>query len=232
MRYLVTGGTGFIGSHLVDRLLTNDHEVLVLDNFFAGKEENLVQHKNNSSLKIFKQSVTEDITDVFDQGKIDAVFHLAALPRLQFSIDHPIEAHNVNINGTLNLLQACRNFGIKRFILSSSSSVYGQHDKTPLVETLPPHIIVPYALQKLTSEYYCQIYYQLYGIETIILRYFSVYGPRQNPRGPYGQAVPKFFDNVIHHQPPSITGDGTQTRSPKVSLEEGLKTTYNYFLQK
>ena len=173
MKYLVTGGAGFIGSHLTDQLLNDGHKVIVLDNFFAGREENLAHHKNNKNLEIVRASVTEDTTNVFRDGKIDAVFHLAALPRLQFSIDYPIEAHNVNINGTMNLLQACRNYGIKLFIFSSSSSIYGNQEKLPLVETMPPNPLVPYALQKLTGEYYCKIYFELFGLETVSLRYFS-----------------------------------------------------------
>lgn len=212
MRYLVTGGAGFIGSHIVDRLLSDGHEVIVLDNFVAGKEKNLAQHKDNKNLTIVPASVAEDLTEVFGRGKIDAVFHLAALPRLQFSIDYPIEAHNVNINGTMNLLQACRSYGIKRFIFSSSSSIYGNQDNLPFTETMVPDIMVPYALQKLTGEYYCQIYHALYGLETVALRYFSVYGPRQVPGGSYAQALPIFMDKVCKGESPTITGNGKQTR--------------------
>lgn len=212
MKYLVTGGGGFIGSHIVDRLITDGSSVCVLDNFIAGKKENLRQHLNNERLKIYELSITEDLTAVFKDNKFDCVFHLAALPRVQFSIDYPIESHNVNIDGTLNLLQSCRNFGVNRFVFSSSSSIYGNQTKLPLVETMEPNVLVPYALQKLTGEYYCQIFYKLYGVETVILRYFSVYGPRQNPSGGYAQLIPKFIKLVSAGKQPLINGNGQHTR--------------------
>ncbi len=212
MKYLVTGGAGFIGSHLVDSLLEQQNTVVVVDNFFNGKEDNLTKHKNNPNLIVYKQSITEDLTDVFDSDNIDAVFHLAALPRVQFSIQYPIEAHNVNINGTINLLQSCRNFGVKKFIFSSSSSIYGNQTKLPLVETMVPDVLYPYAIQKLTGEHYCRVYWQLYGIETIMLRYFSVYGPRQNPNSNYGQVVPNIINAVINGKTFTKYGSGQHTR--------------------
>jgi UDP-glucose 4-epimerase len=217
VKYLVTGGAGFIGSHLVDRLITEDHKVTVVDNFINGRKENLQQHGGNENLKIFCQSITEDLTDVFGKVEYDCVFHLAALPRLEFSIDYPIEAHNVNINGTLNLLQACRSFGAKRFIFSSSSSIYGKQKKQPLTEDMvASNFLVPYALQKITGEHYCKLYFQLYGLKTIVLRYFSVYGPRQNPASPYSQLIARSMARAIKNDPkdrPFITGDGNQARA-------------------
>lgn len=217
MKYLVTGGAGFIGSHLVDRLLSDGEEVYVLDNFIAGNKDNLRQHLGNKKLKIYELSVTEDLTEIFKGNNFDCVFHLAALPRLEFSIDYPIEAHNVNIDGTLNLLQACRNFSTEKFVFSSSSSVYGRKKIQPLTETMATEdFLVPYALQKFTSENYCKLYYQLYNLQTVILRYFSVYGPRQNPTGPYSQLIPSSLARAIKGDPkdqPFITGDGTQARA-------------------
>lgn len=217
MKYLVTGGAGFIGSHLIDRLISDGHQVIVLDNFVNGRQENLVQHDGNENLKVIRKSITEDLTEIFKNNEFDCVFHFAALPRLEFSIDYPVEAHNVNIDGTLNLLQACRSFGAKRFIFSSSSSVYGKQKKQPLKETMiADDYLVPYALQKITGEHYCRLYYQLYGLKTIILRYFSVYGPRQNPASPYSQLIPRSMVRAIKNNPkdrPFITGDGTQARA-------------------
>jgi nucleoside-diphosphate-sugar epimerase len=217
MNCLVTGGAGFIGSHLVDRLISDGHKVVIIDNFINGRKENLQQHKGNKNLKIFCQSVTEDLTDVFGKVEYDCVFHLAALPRLEFSIDYPIEAHNVNINGTLNLLQACRSFGAKRFIFSSSSSIYGKQKKQPLTEDMVANdFLVPYALQKITGEHYCKLYFHLYGLKTIVLRYFSVYGPRQNPASPYSQLIARSMARAIKNDlkdRPFITGDGNQARA-------------------
>lgn len=210
--YLVTGGAGFIGSHLTDRLLADGHHVVVLDDFSLGKKENLAHHKGHQSLVIVKKSITSNLTALFEKHNFDAVFHLAALPRVQYSIAHPRESHEANLNGTLNLLLTCKQFGVKRFISSSSSSVYGDQSTMPLVETMYPLPISPYALHKLVGEHYCRLFHMLYGIETISLRYFNVYGPRQNPGGAYAGQIPKFFDKFLKGETPVINGDGEQTR--------------------
>ncbi len=207
--YLVTGGAGFIGSHLVDRLLTDGHRVVVLDDFSLGKKENLPKHKN---LKIYKKSICDNLVAIFKKYKFDAVFHLAALPRVQFSIAYPRESHEANINGTLNLLLAAKKFDVKRFVYSSSSSVYGNQAIMPLVETMPAKPISPYALQKYVGEEYCRLFHLLYDMETISLRYFNVYGARQNPDGAYAGQIPKFFSKLLRGETPVINGDGTQTR--------------------
>lgn len=212
MKFLVTGGAGFIGSHLVERCLASGETVVVVDNFSTGREKNVAHLRGNKNLKLMDTDITGDLTEIFRLGPFDGVFHLAALPRVQFSIDFPIEAHNVNVNGTLNLLQACRNFGVKRFIFSSSSSVYGAQKRLPLKESVTPEPMAPYPLQKLTAERYCQLYYQLYGVEVIILRYFSVYGPRQNPEGNYAQVIAKFIGLASRGENLVINGDGRQTR--------------------
>ena len=209
MKYLVTGGAGFIGSHLVDRLLVDGHQVVVLDDFSLGKKENLAKHKN---LKIYKKSICDNLAALFKKHRFDAVFHLAALPRVQFSIAKPRESHEVNVNGTLNLLLAAKEFGVKRFVYSSSSSVYGNQPTLPLVETMPAKPISPYALQKYVGEEYCRLFHMLYGLETVSLRYFNVYGPRQNPEGAYAGQIPKFFSKLFKNETPVINGDGTQTR--------------------
>ena len=173
MKYLVTGGAGFIGSHLVERLINLGHKVVVIDDFSLGKEENLIKDNN---LTVYRKNICDDLSEIFNEDKFDAVFHLAALPRVQFSIKEPIKTHNANINGILNLLDYCRRFNIKRFVFSSSSSVYGDQEKLPFTEVMNPNPMSPYALHKLVGEYYCSLFNMLYGVETISLRYFNVYG--------------------------------------------------------
>ena len=191
--YIVTGGAGFIGSHLVDRLLTDGHEVIVIDNFSGGREENIPPRPH---LTVYRQSITEDLSAIFKKHPTDAVFHLAALPRVQFSIAKPWESHEANTDGTLKLLIAARDAGVKRFVYSSSSSVYGDQI-IPLAEMMEPKPISPYALQKLIGEHYCRLFVLLYGLETVSLRYFNVYGPRQNPDGAYAGQIPKFFNKFL-----------------------------------
>jgi UDP-glucose 4-epimerase len=212
MAYLVTGGAGFIGSNLVDELLMQKKEVLVIDDFSSGKQENLAQHKADNKLKIFKRSVCDNLEDIASEYQIDAVFHLAALPRVQFSIKEPIKTHNVNVNGTLNLLNLCKNHNVKRFVFSSSSSIYGDQDKMPLNEKMQPNPMSPYALHKLIGENYCKMFNFLYGIETVSLRYFNVYGPRQDASGEYSCLIPKFIQHASKGKQPVINGDGRQTR--------------------
>ncbi|MEK6922565.1 MAG: NAD-dependent epimerase/dehydratase family protein [Nanoarchaeota archaeon] len=212
MNVLVTGGAGFIGSHLVDKLLEQNQKVIVIDDFSLGKEENLEQHNNNQNLTIYKKSICEDLTNIFKENKIETVFHVAALPRVQFSIQNPIETHNANVNGTINLLNLCKKFNAKRFIFSSSSSIYGDQDKLPLQETFTPNPMSPYALHKLIGEHYCTLFHKLYKIETINLRYFNVYGPRQSPDGGYACLIPKFIKLISSNTQPTINGDGNQTR--------------------
>ena len=210
--YLVTGGAGFIGSHLVDRLLADGHAVIVIDDFSSGREENLVQHHDNKNLTIVHCSINEPLDDLFLGEKIDAVFHLAAIPRVQYSIQFPAETHHANVNGTFNLLEMCRRHGVKRFVFSSSSSVYGDQPTLPKVETMIPDPISPYALHKLIGEQYCGVYHTIFGLETIALRYFNVYGVRQNPEGDYACLIPKFIKMISQGVAPRINGDGLQTR--------------------
>lgn len=204
MKYIVTGGAGFIGSHLVDRLLALHHEVIVID---PAENENLAHHEN---LTVHKASVCADLSQFFKE--IDGVFHLAAIPRVQYSIQHPIKTNEVNVDGTLNLLALSKKFGVKRFIFSSSSSIYGEQEIMPLKESMPPNPMSPYALQKYIGEQYCRLYYMLYGLKTISLRYFNVYGPRQDPEGEYANLIPKFIMSINNNQQPTIYGDGEQTR--------------------
>ncbi len=208
MNVIVTGGAGFIGSNLAEELLKIGDEVIVIDDFSNGKEKNLAKHKN---LKVVRKSILdEDIKENFNG--IDVVYHLAALPRVQFSIVNPEETHEVNVNGTLKLLEICKEKNVKRFIFSSSSSVYGNQKKLPLREDMNPNPISPYALHKLVGEHYCRLYHLLYGIETLSLRYFNVYGPKQDPSGQYAILIPKFINNALSGKELVINGDGNQTR--------------------
>ncbi len=215
MNYLVTGGAGFIGSNLVDRLVKEGHRAIVIDDFSLGKEENIANHSNNPDnphFILYRKSICDNLSSIFEKEGIDAVFHLAALPRVQFSIDYPQKTHEVNTNGTFNLLYACKQFGVKRFIYSSSSSVYGDQESLPMTEDMKPDPLSPYALQKLIGEEYCKLFTFLYGMETISLRYFNVYGPRQDHTSGYANLIPKFIFLIEKNRRPTINGDGNQTR--------------------
>ena len=209
---LLTGGAEFIGSHIADKLLEFDHEVILIDNFSLGKEENIAHHKENKKLQLYKTDICSNLDSIFKKHKIDIVFHIAALPRVQFSIKNPVETNNANVNGTLNLLNLCRNYGVKRFVFSSSSSVYGNQEKLPLKESMLTNPLSPYGLQKLIGENYCRLFNIIYGMETISLRYFNVFGPRQDPEGDYACLIPKFIKLMKEEKQPVIYGDGEQTR--------------------
>lgn len=204
---LVTGGAGFIGSHLTARLLKDGYNVTVIDDLSEGRWENLPKHPN--LIKI-EASILDNVAK-FVEGR-DVIFHLAALPRVQRSIKHPRETHYVNVDGTLNLLLAAREKGVKKFVFASSSSVYGEQDRLPFTEAMKPNPISPYALQKLISEEYCQLFSTLWALETVCLRYFSVYGPGMSPEGNYALLVPKFIKLIAQDKAPIINGDGQQTR--------------------
>ena len=208
MRYLVTGGAGFIGSHLVERLLENDNIVVVLGDFSEGKLEYLPL--DNPNLVIYEASILEPIRELF--AYIDIVFHLAALPRPQKSIVEPEGANDVNVTGTLRVLMACRENKVKRMVFASSASLYGEQDKTPTPEWVEPHPMSPYGLQKRIGEEYCQLFESLYGLETNCLRLFNVYGDRMNPNGEYASMMPKFIALLKAGQRPPIYGTGFQSR--------------------
>jgi len=207
----VTGGAGFIGSNLVDRLLEECQEVVVIDNFFSGKRENLQKHKNNPKLKICKADICNSEIEKYLAGA-EMIFHLAAIPSVQYSLKNPEETDKVNIGGTLRLLESAREAGVKRFVFSSSCAVYGDKERLPLVETMKPEPKSPYAIQKNTSEHYCNLYHNAYGLETICLRYFNVFGPHQDPNSEYSSLIPKFIKLIKSSTPPTINGDGKQTR--------------------
>ena len=210
MKCLVVGGAGFIGSNLVDRLIKDEHEVQVWDNLSTGKRNNV------NPLAYF---INCDITGNYDARKVlmsefkpDVVFHLAAMARVQPSIENPIEYHNANVNGMLNILNLCVECGVKRFIFSSSSSVYGDAEQVPTTEECKLNPMSPYALHKLIGEQYCKLYSELYGLETVSLRYFNVYGERQPTEGAYCLVMGVFAQQLLNGELMTINGDGEQRR--------------------
>lgn len=205
--YLVTGGAGFIGSNLADHLLRAGHSVRILDDFSSGKRENLP-----AGAEVLSGSVADmEACRRAVQG-VRYVLHLAAMPSVPRSVELPAETHTANVTGTLNLLIAARDAGVRRLVFSSSSAVYGESPTLPKHEGMNPSPLSPYAVHKITGEYYCRVFYQLYGLETVSLRYFNVFGPRQNPASPYAAVIPRFITAILRDEPPVIYGDGQQTR--------------------
>ena len=207
MRILVTGGAGFIGSHLVDRLIKENHKVIVIDNLTTGKEENINPQAEFYNLDIYD---FEKIKPLFE--KIDFVFHLAAIPQILVSIKDPVGTSKVNILGTINVFKAAIEAKVKRVIFASSSSVYGNQEKLPLKENMRPNPVNPYALQKLVGEQFAKLFTKLYGIPIISLRYFNVYGPRININSDYSSVIGKFLKQKAEGKPLTIFGNGEQTR--------------------
>lgn len=204
---VVTGGAGFIGSHLASALLEEGYEVKVIDNLSGGQREKVPKEAEFFEL---------DINDTAELAKImtgaEFVFHLAALPRVQYSIEHPIETNMANVDGTVSVLTAARDASVKRVIYSASSSAYGDQEVMPLTENLPASPKSPYALQKHIGELYCRLFSEVYGLATVSLRYFNVYGPGADPNGAYALVIAKFLKQRAEGKPMTITGDGTQTR--------------------
>jgi UDP-N-acetylglucosamine 4-epimerase len=240
--YLVTGGAGFVGSHLVETLLERNERVVVLDNFSTGLRRNLEGIIRKFGLVADRDLLLRDAR-AFDRGEVSAqirltvvegdirdlahcrkavqgadhVLHQAALPSVPRSIEDPLSTHAVNVDGTFNLLLAAKESRAisgapKRFVYASSSSVYGDTPTLPKVETMPTRPLSPYAASKLLGEIYCQVFSRAFGLPTVALRYFNIYGPRQNPDSPYAAAIPKFITRLLADQPPEIFGDGTQSR--------------------
>jgi UDP-glucose 4-epimerase len=208
--YLVTGGAGFIGINIVKELIAKGETVRVLDNFSTGRRENLAPYAGQ--LELIEGDIRSfHIVHKAVQG-VDYVLHQAALPSVPRSINDPITSNDVNISGTLNLLHASVEYGVKRFVFASSSSVYGDTDVSPKHEGLTPNPKSPYAVTKLTGEYYCKVFSQLHGLQTVCLRYFNVFGPRQNPFSEYAAVIPKFLKLIKTGQQPTIYGDGEQSR--------------------
>ena len=209
-RVLVTGGAGFIGSHLVRRLLTEGQSVRVLDNLATGFRHNLEEVADSIE---FMEGDICDLQACSNASKgIDAVFHVAALPSVPRSLADPMGTHNTNVNGTLNLLESARQHGVRRFVYSSSSSAYGDTPQLPKVESMEPLPRSPYAAAKLSGELYTLAYARAGLIDGVALRYFNVFGPRQDPNGPYAAVIPLVFRAVLTNSPITIFGDGRQTR--------------------
>lgn len=209
---LVTGGAGFIGSNIIDVLLEQTNKVICLDNFSTGKRKNINQHLNNKNFKL----IEGDIRNLDDCSKasegVDYILHQAALGSVPRSIKDPITTNEVNISGFLNMLIAARDNKVKRFVYAASSSTYGDHPGLPKVEDKIGKPLSPYAVTKYVNELYADVFYKTYGLEAIGLRYFNVFGRRQDPNGAYAAVIPKFINQLIHKESPTINGDGKTTR--------------------
>ena len=209
MKFVVTGGAGFIGSHIVEAI-AGSHEVVVIDNFSSGKRENLSMFAD--SINVIQGSIT-DLPLLKDTcNGADGIFHLGAIASVARSVDDPFVTHETNLTGTLNVLLAARDCGVRKVVFSSSSAVYGDEKTLPKREDLPPVPLSPYAVSKLAGEYYCRVFSELFGVKTVSLRYFNVFGPRQDPQSEYAAVIPKFITRLLNHQAPLIFGDGKQTR--------------------
>jgi nucleoside-diphosphate-sugar epimerase len=210
MDYLVTGGAGFIGSHLAASLVEQGAGVRVLDDFSTGKRENLAPLLGKIDL------VEGDVADpricARACGGVRFVLHHAALPSVPKSIADPVSSHRANVDGTFNMLVAARDAGVRRFVYAASSSAYGESPTLPKTESMPTQPLSPYAVQKLAGENYCRVFAEVYGLETLSMRYFNIFGPRQDPASQYAAAIPAFVTAILADQSPTVYGDGEQTR--------------------
>jgi len=210
MKYLITGGAGFIGSNIAEKLVEKGEDVRILDNFSTGRRENIAPLLDKIELI---EGDIRDLPTVKEAVKgIDYILHQGAIPSVPRSIASPIESNEANANGTLNLLVAARDEGVKRMVYASSSSVYGDTPELPKKEDMRPNPLSPYAVAKLAGEHYCQVFFKIYGLETVCLRYFNVFGPRQDPTSQYAAVVPKFITAILLGKSPTIYGDGLQSR--------------------
>lgn len=208
--YLVTGGAGFIGSHLVEALLARGEQVRVLDDFSTGKMENLQPFLGRAEL-VRGDCADTEVARAAMRG-VDYVLHEAAIPSVPRSLADPEGTHRANCSGTVALLEAARREGVKRFVLAASSAVYGDTPTLPKQEDMAPSPKSPYAVQKLASEHYCRVYFETHGVPTVCLRYFNVFGPRQDPKSEYAAVIPRFALAVLRGTPATVFGDGQQTR--------------------
>jgi len=210
MEYLVTGGAGFIGSNIVRQLVETNKSVRVLDNIETGRIVNIDDIRDR--IQFMKGDIRDADTVKEAVRDVRNVLHLAALPSVARSVEDPVTSNRVNVSGTLTMLMESRDAGVERFVFSSSSSVYGDTPTLPKREDMTPMPLSPYAVQKLAGESYCRIFFNLYGLKTYSLRYFNVFGPRQNPKSQYSAVIPLFVDSLRSDRPPVIHGDGKQTR--------------------
>ena len=211
MKYLITGGAGFIGSHLAEKLSPN-HEVVILDDFSSGSEQNLRWAERKRNVSLVTGSVTDASLVCSCAAGCDGIFHQAAIASVPASVRDPVGTHKVNCTGTVQVLEAARKTGTKSVVMASSAAVYGDAPALPKTESMVPEPKSPYAIHKCTGEYYGQVYASLYGLKTVSLRYFNVYGPRQNPSSPYSGVISRFASDALQGTPLTIFGDGTQTR--------------------
>lgn len=240
-KILITGGAGFIGSNLIERFLEQDNYIVCLDNFATGKKENIEPFLLHPDFKFIIGDIRDLDTCKNAVEGVDVVLHQAALGSVPRSINDPITSNAVNIDGFVNMLVATRDAGIKRFVYAASSSTYGDHPALPKIEEQIGRPLSPYAVTKYVNELYARVFADLYGLETIGLRYFNVFGKRQDPFGAYAAAIPKFIKALINHQSPVIFGDGLQSRdftyianviqanelAATTSNPEALNTVYN-----
>ena len=208
--YVVTGGAGFIGSHIVERAVTDGHEVRVVDDLSTGHAENLSEWMDRIAFHERDVCDTNAMREVFCGA--DYVLHQAAIPSVPRSVDDPVATNRACVEGTLSVLLAAKDAGVKRVVYASSSSVYGDTAVSPKREDLPTNPLSPYAVAKLAGECYTRVFALVYGLETVALRYFNVFGPRQDPNSPYSAAIPKFASAMLQGDAPTVFGDGDQTR--------------------
>lgn len=212
MKCLVTGGAGFIGSHIAEELCSRGHSVIVLDDLSTGAPENLNWRQPRHQLELVQGCITDASLVRKVMGGCDWVFHHAAVASVPYSVEHPLKTNDINLNASLNIFNAARERNVKRVIFASSSAVYGDAAHPPTPETAPINPISPYGLQKYASERYGQLFHQLYGLEVVSFRYFNVFGPRQSDSSPYSGVIAKFCHALKSGKPPTIFGDGLQTR--------------------
>src|SRR6516225_3807215 len=210
MRYLVTGGAGFIGSNTVDELVQRGHSVVVLDDLSAGKEDNLSEIRNK--ITIIKGSITDIEAVRKAMHEAEYLLHLAARTSVPRSVKDPLETNRINIEGTLNVLVAAKEMKVKRVVFAASSSAYGETPTLPKAETMQPEPISPYGVTKYVGELYGAAFLKCYGLETVSLRYFNIFGPRQDPSSPYSGVLAKFTTQMLQGETPTIFGDGSQSR--------------------
>lgn len=211
MFYLVTGGAGFIGSHITEALIARGDDVVILDNMYSGREENL--RANPKAIFVNGSIMDTELLDALcSKYKFSGIFHLAAVASVQKSIENPLLVHEVNATGTVNILEAARTHNIRKVVLSASAAAYGDNPVFPKREDMLPEPLSPYAVSKIAGEMYCKTYAELYGMQTVCLRYFNVFGPRQDPNGEYAAVIPKFTEKICAGLSPTVFGDGEQTR--------------------
>jgi nucleoside-diphosphate-sugar epimerase len=210
VKALVTGGAGFIGGHLIDALLARGATVRAIDNFATGRRENIARVAGR--IEFIEGDVGDPEAAARAVAGVDAVFHEAAIPSVARSVVDPVASDRANVGGTVTLLQACRVAGVKKVVYAASSSAYGDTEVLPKVETMTPRPMSPYAVSKLTGEHYVTVFGKLFGIETVSLRYFNVFGPRQDPQSEYAAVIPRFITLMMRGERPRVNGDGEQSR--------------------